>query len=115
MAGLIILGALAAIGAMSLFWAILGWLLPAGQGCLLVCFGAPDEGILSRYRWLRGMGLLRCGLLSVEADCPCPGDDVEYCCGESVLSRLEWERKQSDGTGTGDPPGHGQCRGVSEL
>ena len=115
MAGYIILGALGAFGCLSLFWALLGWLLPAGQGCALVCYGEPDEGILSRYLWLRGTGLLRCPLLAVvppEADASA---ETENCTREALLARLEWERNRADGTGNGDPPGCDRRRGVSEL
>ena len=115
MAGYIILGALGAFGCLSLLWALLGWLLPAGQGCALVCYGEPDEGILSRYLWLRGTGLLRCPLLAVvpaEAD---PSGEKEICTREALLARLEWERNRFDGTGNGDPTGRHQRRGISEL
>lgn len=115
MAGYIIVGTLAAFGAMSLLWALLGWLLPGGQGCVLVCWGQPDEGILSRYRWLRGTGLLRCTLIAVDAKDADPRKDVEICAGEELLSRLERERKESDGTGTGDFAGRDQRRDLSEL
>lgn len=114
-AGFIIMGTLAAMGALSLLWLLAGWLLPAGQGCVLVCFEMPDEGVLSRYRWLRGAGLLCCPLLAVEAGQPLRAEDIEYCSGEELLSRVEWERKRTNGTGNGDSPGCGQCRGVSEL
>lgn len=115
MTGYIIMGTLAAFGAFSILWAVLGWLLPAGQGCVLVCCGQPDPGILSRYRWLRGAGLLRCPLVCVGAAESCAGDDLEICAGDALLSRLEWERNQKNGTGNGDSPGYHQCRGVSEL
>ena len=115
MAGYVLIGTLAAVGAFSLVWTALGWLLPAGQGCALVCFGPPDEGILSRFRWLRGAGLLRCPLLVVSAQPAQAWDDTEICAGEQLLSRLEWERNRFNGTGNGDHSGHDQRRGVSEL
>lgn len=114
-AGYIIIGTLAAFGALSLLWTLLGWLLPGGKGCVLVCFGAPDVGMVSRCRWLRGMGFLRCPLLAVEVEEAVFGDDMEICAGEDLLARLEWERNQVHGTGIGDPPGRHQRRGVSEL
>ncbi|MBO7252643.1 MAG: hypothetical protein J6V25_08445 [Oscillospiraceae bacterium] len=114
MAGYFVIGALAAFGAMSLLWAVLGWLLPGGKGCALVCWGMPDEGILSRYRWLYAMGLLRCPLLAVtEQDAACP--ELEICTGQMLLHRLEWEREQVHGAGNGDHPRCDQRRGVSEL
>ena len=113
MAGYIVMGTLAAFGALCLGWLLLGWLLPSGEGCAVVCFGEPDEGILSRYLWLRNMGFLHCPMLAVAED---PGQregSVEYCGGEQLLLRLELERNH--GTGTGDPPGRHRRRGVSEL
>lgn len=115
MAGYVLLGALAAFGLLSMVWASLGWLLPSGRGCALVCFGKPDPGILSRYKWLRGLGLLSCPLLVVADDPGEPEDGIEICTGEELLSRLEMERNRFHGTGNGDPPGRDQRRGVSEL
>jgi len=112
-AGYIIVGTLAAFGTLCAVLIALGRLLPAGEGCAVVCWGSPDEGILSRYHWLTGMGLLRCPLLAVEAP-ECAGENIENCAGEDLLARLEWERNQF-GTGTGNPAGRGQRRGISEL
>ena len=97
--------ALAAFGALSMMWSLLGWLLPAGEGCALVCYGEPDEGILSRYLWLRGMGLLRCPLLAVVPPDASLSNETENCTREALLARLEWERKRVHGTGNGDSPG----------
>lgn len=115
MAGYGILILLAAFGLLSSLWAVLGWLLPGGRGMAMVCLGAPDEGMVSRYRWLRGLGLLRCPLLVTEGGTWRHIDGMEICGPEELLHRLELERKQIDGTGNGDPPGHDQRRGVSEL
>ena len=117
MAGYILLGALAAFGLLSILWAGLGWLLPGGKGCAVVCFGYPDEGVQSRYRWLRSLGLFSGPLIAVtEEDEGQPlGCGTEICRPEALAARLEWERNRFDGTGNGDPPGHDQCRGVSEL
>ena len=117
MAGFILLGALAAFGLLSVLWACLGWLLPGGRGCVMVCLGMPDEGIVSRYKWLRGLGLFACPLLIVAEDAGAwqQIDGIELCEPEALLSRLELERKQIDGTGNGDPPGRDQRRGISEL
>ena len=103
---------LAAFGLLSILWAALGWLLPSGQGCAIVCVGAPDTGILSRWRWLQSIGLLRCPLIAVSEETM---DDIEICAGEDLLSRLEMERNRFHGTGNGDPAGRHQRRGISEL
>jgi len=110
----IVFGTLAAFGALSILWTVLGWLLPAGQGCVLVCYGTPDEGILSRWKWLKGLGLLRCPLVAVTEEA-CPDTETEGCSPEALLSRLEMERKRFNGTGNGDSSGHHRCRGISEL
>ena len=116
MAGYAIVCILAAFGLLSALWAGLGWLLPGGRGMAMVCAGPPDPGILARYRWLRGLGLFSCPLIvaAEETDLP-PMDGIEICAPEALLSRLELERKQIDGTGNGDPPGRHQRRGISEL
>ena len=115
MAGYFVTGALAAVGVLAILWALLGWLLPDGRGCLLVCYGAPDEGICSRYRWLRGAGLLGCPLVAVDAPEDKVREDVELCAGEDLVLRLKWERNQDYGTGTGDFTGRHQCRDLPEL
>ena len=94
---------------------MLGWLLPRGQGMALVCWGPPDVGMVSRYRWLSGAGLLVCPLIAVVSEESVTFEPTERCAGEALLARLEWERRKADGTGIGDPPGRDQCRGVSEL
>ena len=114
MVGYVILGALAAFGALCVLWIVLGWLIPGCRGCALVCWGSADEGMLARYRWLLGSGLLSCPLLVV-ADTGDADTDVEICSGKDLLSRLEMERKRFDGTGNGDHSGHHQRGGVPEL
>ena len=108
------MGTLAAYGAFCALWAMLGWLLPGLDGCALVCFGQPDGEIFTRYKWLRGLGLLRCPLLAVTPEGE-SRDGMEICAGEALLTRLEMERKRFDGTGNGDHSGHHQCGGVPEL
>ena len=114
MLGYVLLGFFAAFGVFCMLWAVFGWLLPQGRGVVLVCCGMPDEGILCRYRWLKGAGLMTCPLLVVAEEGP-ESDGLEICSGEELLSRLELERVKIDGTGNGDPPGRHQRRGISEL
>ena len=117
MAGYFWMGMLAAFGLLSILWAALGWLLPGGEGCVLVCRGEPDVGILSRYRWLRDWGLLRCPLLVLsDKDCgPERLDGLEAVSPENLVFRLQEEWNRKDGTGNGDPSGRGERRGISEL
>ena len=109
----ILMGTLAAYGALSALWAALGWLLPGLRGCALVYAGTPEEGICRRYRWLRGLGLVNCPLIAVTLDAQM--EDIEVCSREELLSRLEREAERFGGTGTGDHSGRDQRRGISEL
>ena len=114
MTGYVILGMLAAFGAYCAAWALFGWLLPGLRGCALVCWGRPQEEVLAGYRWLKSAGLVCCPLLIV-AETAEDDRDMEICSGETLLSRLEMERKRFDGTGNGDHSGHRQRGGVPEL
>ena len=105
MVGWMILGLLAAFGALCALWAVLGWILPGLQGCALVCFGQPDTEIFAKYKCLRGLGLLDCPFLVI-SDEMTEDPDMENCTGEALLSRLEMERKRFDGTGNGDHSGN---------
>lgn len=102
MAGYVILGILAAMGLLSLLWALLGWLLPGGE-------------IFAVFKLLKGLGLLKCPLIAVTDEDYRHFDDTERCSPEELLPRLIEERKRFDGTGNGDHTGRGQCRGISEL
>ena len=113
MIGYFVLGTLAAFGLFSALWALLGWLLPGGKGCALVCVGMPDEGILTRSKWLHSLGLLRCPLVVVSEERQPLHPEIEICSREELVPRLERERNH--GTGIGDPPGRNQRCGVSEL
>ena len=112
MAGYVVLGTFAAFGLLSALWAVLGWLLPSGKGCALVCYGEADIGMISRWKWLQSLGLLRCPLIAVTE---AKSEDIENCAGEDLLLRLEMERNRVHGTGNGDPSGRHQRRGISEL
>lgn len=116
MAGCFVLVLFAAMGIMSLLWVLLGWLLPSGQGVVMVCLELPDPGVLSRYRWLRGLGLLQCPLVAVTGGgSPVVPEDVEICSREELQDRLEREKERTYGTGTGNPSGRSQRRDLSEL
>jgi len=115
MAGCFLLGTLAAFGALSLLWALFGWLLPAASGCAVVFYGAAEGEIFTVFKWLRSLGLLKCPVLVVTEEALSGLPDVEYCTGEELLPRLKEERNRYYGTGTADPAGHSQCRGISEL
>ena len=115
MAAYILLGTLAAMGLVSLCWAALGWLLPGGRGFTLVCPCLPEPETLARWRWLRSLGLISWTLLIVTEEPVSVPEDMENCSPEELFLRLEMERNRSYGTGTGDPAGRHQRRGISEL
>ena len=94
----VLVGALAAYGALSALWAGLGWLLPGLKGCAVVYMGRPGEGIRRRYRWLRGLGLIDCPFLAVTDGAQ--SEEMEVCGSETLLSRLAWEAERFGGTGT---------------
>ena len=109
----VLIGFLAAYGAVSVLWAGLGWLLPGLRGCALVYMGTPEEGVCRRYRWLRGLGLISCPFLAVTENER--SEEIEVCGREELMERLDWEAERFGGTGTGDHSGRGQRRGISEL
>lgn len=115
MAGYFFLGMLAAFGSFCILWVLLGWILPGGKGCAVVCCGVPDEGMICRYHWLRGLGLVAWPLLAVAEAKDIRHEYAEICSGEELLSRLEWERYGSNGAGNGDHTGCDQRRDISEL
>ena len=110
-----LVGTLAAFGVFCVLWVLLGWLIPVGKGCALVCWGEAGEETLAGFRWLRGLGLLHCPLIVVTEDCGESPEQTENCRPEQLLVRLEQERNRFDGTGNGDPTGRGQRRGISKL
>ena len=115
MAGYWLFGILAALGLLSVLWALFGFLLPAGQGSAVVYFGEPKIEDLAVFKWLKSLGILRCPLIAItEAHCH-HLEDIEICSPEALIPRLMEERKRFDGTGDGDHTGRHQRRGISEL
>ena len=112
MAGYFVLGTLAAFGLLSLMWLLLGWLLPREKDCAVVFRETPEPEILTRFTWMKSLGLLHCPVMILSDG---QQEAAENCDEEALLLRLkrEWERYY--GTGTGNPSGCGQCRGVPEL
>ena len=110
-----VVGTLCAFGVLSALWAVLGWVLPRAEGCVLVCFGVPDAGALWRLRWLKSLGLLDCPMIAVGQPGEAEQPEMEICSREELVARLEWERNRFDGTGNGDHSGRNQRGGLSEL
>ena len=100
----VIVGMLAAFGALCVIWILVGiWLLPASK-CTIVCLCEQRDVIqfARHYRWLQEIGMVRNSALIT-------------CDYNVALERLEKERTERDAAGNGDPPGSHQRRGVSEL
>lgn len=67
MAGYFLIGVLAAIGGLSVLWALLGWLLPVcRKGWLLYPAGSEQTEFVPVYLWLRSLGLVKCPLILVD-------------------------------------------------
>ncbi len=97
----VILGTLAAFGALSILWVLFGHFLPGRKGMVAVYLGADVRTAVRRHRWLRDLGLVRSALIVVDTPGPeCPG--VEYVELAALAARLEQERSDFGGTGIGD-------------
>lgn len=102
MAAFIILGVLAAFGALNVLWVLFGFLLPGQREPAMVYLCRGREGaVIRRYGWLRDMGFVHGPLILV--DCALPEEErlrlignkhgVEFCGLEELPARLEQERK----------------------
>ena len=118
MAGYILLGLLAAFGAFSAVWALLGWILSGGRQGILVSFGDGNRSFVRRYLWLRSLGLVSCPLILVEQT---KSDSdyltergIEICTPEELAIRLGIGAKNFD-AGIGNYSGYHQYGGISEL
>ncbi len=70
MAGFVILGVLAAFGALCILWVLFGTLLPHPGGRLVYTCDGREEAAVRRYLWLRDLGLLRCPLVLIGSSLP---------------------------------------------
>ena len=92
---------LASIGLLSLGWCLLGWILPNVP--LVVVYqcskGHYPDGAISRYQWLRSLGLVG-GKLVIIGQIPSQEQDiwkrkhpnVEFLTAEELPAALELER-----------------------
>lgn len=119
MLGYVIVGMLAAFGALCAGWLVYGMLLPRSGGRLLV-MGENAPELLRRCVWLREMGLLEDCLAVLDTDLGAgerawqESRNIEIWSAVELVARLEMGAKEH-GAGTGDPPGSHQCGGISEL
>ena len=121
MTATVILGALAAFGALCLVWIGAGWLIGSGSGGTLLLMGQPKAmvSLLLRIRVLRELGIIRCPVWILDSGL----EPVERRrlreAGFSVCSLSELFEERKNGVeaidGTGDHPGNHRCGGLSEL
>lgn len=114
----ILIGTLAAFGAVCAMWVIAGWLLPSDSGESMIYLPGADEALIRRFLWFRKTGLLACRLVIVV---PANGEEdrwsamgIEICTPEELSSGLRSGAKNID-AGIGDHPGCDQHRGIPEL
>ena len=99
MGGYVILGFLAAFGALCALWVLLGgWLTGCRGGDLIIrCAKGTELAALRRYRWLQGMGLVHSKLIVLDNGLP-PllrqelerrNPDVEFIVPEQLTARLK--------------------------
>ena len=104
MGGYVILACLAAFGALCALWVLLGgWLTGCRGGELMIrCARGTEVAVLRRYRWLRGMGLVRARLIlldnglqpSLRQELECRNPDVEFIMPEQLAARMEQGAKE---------------------
>ncbi len=69
--GFVMIGMLAAFGALCAAWMLFGFLLPGAKGGVLVCLcKGREEAVIRRYLWLHGAGLLTCPLVLLDSRLP---------------------------------------------
>ena len=115
MAVMILLGTLAAFGAMCALWLILGTMLPGDRaGWMIYCWrsSAAGRGFVLRWRVQWELGLLR-GHLAV-IDLGLTEEDRLFLArwGRNVEI---WETEKEYGTRIGDHSGRHRRGGISEL
>ena len=100
----VILAFLAAFGALCALWVLLGgWLTGCRGGEIILCCARGTEvAVLRRYRWLRGMGLVRSRLILLDNGLPtslrqeleCRNPEIEFLVPEQLAARMEQGAKE---------------------
>ena len=105
MAMWILVGMLAAFGALCVLWVLFGFLLPVQHGMVTVCLcrgQGQEEHLIRRHRWLRDMGLTHSPLilidggLSEEERGRMARQGITICDLAELSARLEQEREKLD-------------------
>ncbi len=103
MAGYVMIGALAAFGALCVLWLLCGLLLPRPRGGRLVYFASEtnEELVLRRYFWLRDLGFLRCELVLVDSRIPPRRQSkiTEKCNSVRFYTRAQWIEQEKENLG----------------
>ena len=107
MLAFVVIGALAAFGFVCGVWTLCGIFLK-DRGGVLTYQGPQPVEFVRRYLWLREMGLIRCQLAVADP----PQDWLPWLNSQGIVV-IKGEKNLE--SGTGDPPGCHQRRGVSEL
>lgn len=103
----IVLGVLAAFGALCALWALFGFLLPGQRGAVTVCLCRGDgteEALIRRHRWLRDMGLTHSPLLLLDGGLTdedkgrLTRQGLVICDMAELSARVEQEREKLDRT-----------------
>ncbi len=118
MAGFVILGMLAAFGALCAIWILAGTLLPRPKGGVLVYTArGQEERILRRYCWLRDLGLLRCPLVLLDSRLPESRHQKikEKCHSVFFYTKDQWIEEIENIDGTGNPARGHRCGGLPKL
>ncbi len=118
MAGFVILGMLAAFGALCAIWILLGILLPRPKGGVLVFVAQGQEELLLRwYLCLRGLGCIGCPLVLLDSQLPaCSQQKITQKHPSIRFSTKEaWIEERQNIDGTGNPAGDHRRGGLSKL
>ena len=100
----VMLGMLAAFGAVCALWILIGAVMPHRVCCKIICFCKEQDAGFVRHkcRWLREMGWIHNPVVITW--------DLE-----TATKELEKEWTERNAAGYGDPPGNHRCGGLSEL
>ena len=106
MAMWILVGMLAAFGALCALWVLFGFLLPVQHGTVTVCLccgQGQEEHLIRRHRWLRDMGLTHSPLILLDGGLTeqererLTRQGITICDLAELTARLEQEREKLDG------------------
>lgn len=100
----VVMGMLAAFGALCAIWVGLGMLLPGSGKTVIYCICRKEQAfaLRRRWRWLRDLGLIR-------------GRVVILCDRQRALESIRQELESVGAAGNGDSSGDNRRGDLSEL